>query len=184
MSFIKIGKASGEFTELDRVVKDVTNVLAEAVRPAAQAGAQVMYDQVKRNVDKIGVETGNLKRSIYQVYSRSESGPLRAQYVVSHNKSTAPHGHLIEFGFLQKYQSIVMPDGRWATLVRPEMKKKRRPGRNASEAERDAYYVLRKKGPIQHPARPFLRAAYESHADKAADAVEERLFSELNKAGV
>lgn len=78
--------------------------LNSAVRPAAQAGAQVLYDEVKRNVRKLKRHTGNLDAAIYQVFSQSKSNDQRATYDVSWNRKKAPHGHLVEFGHLQRYE--------------------------------------------------------------------------------
>lgn len=68
------------------------------VRPAAQAGAQVFYDEVKQNVGRLGRKTGNLDSSIYQVFSKSNSSDKRATYHISWNHIKAPHGHLVEYG--------------------------------------------------------------------------------------
>lgn len=78
--------------------------LHTAVRPAAQAGAQVLYDEVKRNVRSLKRHTGNLDSSIYQVFSRSQSNDNRAAYDISWNRRKAPHGHLVEFGHLMRYE--------------------------------------------------------------------------------
>jgi hypothetical protein len=48
---------------------------SEITRPAAQAGTQVLYDEVTSNVSRIGRKTGNLAASIYQVYSVDNSSP-------------------------------------------------------------------------------------------------------------
>lgn len=76
----------------------------EAARPAAQAGAQVLYDAVRVNVASLKRWTGNLQRSIYQAYSQDNSRPGYATYHVSWNHKKAPHGHLVEWGFLQRYE--------------------------------------------------------------------------------
>ena len=65
------------------------------VRAAAQAGAQVFYDEA---LLRVPVKTGTLRSSIYQVYSKENSTPEHATYHVSWNRSKAPHGHLVEFG--------------------------------------------------------------------------------------
>ena len=69
--------------------------LPDVTRPAAQAGAQVLYDEVKARVP---VHTGTLAAAIYQAYSPEESQDGVQQYHVSWNKRKAPHGHLVEFG--------------------------------------------------------------------------------------
>lgn len=86
----------------------ITEGAHDQVRPAAQAGAQVLYDEVKVRVPvskktrklKSGrtVAPGALRDSIYQVYSKDNSQAERATYHVSWNYKKAPHGHLVEFG--------------------------------------------------------------------------------------
>lgn len=95
---------SGAMAGLDAIVA-ASN---KAVRPAAQAGAQVLYDEVllrvpvaKRvKVTKGGREIlpGALKAAIYQAYSKDNSGTDHATYHVSWNAKKAPHGHLVENG--------------------------------------------------------------------------------------
>lgn len=88
----------------------------EAVRPAAQAAAEVMYREAKlrcpvsdgahyfygSNSKKSGVryyfEAGNLRDSIYQVYSKDNSSNSRAQYHIAWNHQKAPYGFMVEFG--------------------------------------------------------------------------------------
>lgn len=102
---------------LDAAIAHMDNikmVADEAIRPAAQAGAQVFYEEVKLNA-KRGNEVRHLKgkdasgkgrtrpagllaASIYQVYSKDNSDNKHATYHVSWNKKKAPHGHLVEFG--------------------------------------------------------------------------------------
>lgn len=92
--------------------------ISEALRPAAQAGAQVLYDEVKRNVAKIGKKTGNLSSSIYQVYSKDNSidGQIH-RYHISWNAKKAPHGHLVEYGHVQRYVTVIdKRTGEWVTL--------------------------------------------------------------------
>ena len=83
-------------------------VVNSAVRPAAQAGAQVYYNEVKLRA-KRGNETrylkggrtrpaGLLASAIYQVFSTKNSSEQKATYHVSWNKKKAPHGYLVEFG--------------------------------------------------------------------------------------
>lgn len=84
-------------------------VAADAnARPAAQAGAQVFYEEVLMRVPvdtkprklKSGSTSvpGALKRSIYQVFSKSNSRKGFATYHISWNHIKAPHGHLVENG--------------------------------------------------------------------------------------
>jgi HK97 gp10 family phage protein len=83
-------------------------VMKECARPAAQAGIQVLYDEVKvrapvskqARVSKKGkvIKPGALRDSIYQVYSKDNSGEAKATFHCSWNAKKAPHGHLVEFG--------------------------------------------------------------------------------------
>lgn len=102
--------------ELNAIFADMTASVEEATRPAAQAAAQVLYENVKLNVSSIGRITGNLDRSIYQVFSERQSGPGRAVYEVSWNARKAPHGHLVEFGHVMKYRTVLTRKGQWLTL--------------------------------------------------------------------
>lgn len=80
--------------QMDKIAEGIK----DQVRPSAQAGAQVLYDEVIRQVDRLGRKTGNLRRSIYQVYSKDNSNEKKTTYHVSWNARIAPHGHLLENG--------------------------------------------------------------------------------------
>lgn len=126
----------------------VTDVVPKLCRPAAQAGAQVFYDEVRTRVASLGdkpeqaaaeagvrVGTGNLYRSIYQAHSDDKSINGKQAYVISWRTgrvkkdkrdqqvqgglTIAPHGHLVEFGHWRKYK-VYKRGGRWYTRVRPE----------------------------------------------------------------
>lgn len=150
-----------------------------ATRAASQAAAQVLYDDVKRNVAKIGKVTGNLDKSIYQVYSKRQSSENKAVYEVSWNKRTAPHGRLVEYGHIQRYVVRQSNDGKFHTLVRPGMEGKPKPSRRASQAVKDAYYVLRST-PLQIAAKPFMRPAMMKF-NQAMDAAADKLVEIMNK---
>lgn len=170
-SSVRRAKASGRNTvsvKLDMgAVNDMLHKLEgdihKAVRPAAQAAAEVMYRIVLGNVDAIGKVTGNLRASIYQVFSEDKSkaagdGYSRAVYHVSWNAKKAPHGHLVEYGHLQKYQVYLGKDGKWYT---------------------------NKKAPLAHPkqiaARPFIRPAF-ARQDEAVAAAKATLLELLGAA--
>lgn len=86
--------------------------LQKATRPAAQAGAQIIYERAKVNVP-VSKEAhkfygtnavygpynpGNLRDSIYQVFSESNSYKDVSTYHVSWRKDQAPYGFMVEFG--------------------------------------------------------------------------------------
>jgi hypothetical protein len=178
----------------DLMLDELADEALDAARPAAQAGAQVLYDQVRANVQRLPRRTGKLLRSIYQKYLEDEAAPGRSSYRISWRKkrdsgeslgssSSAPHGWLVEFGHLQRYEIGRDARGRYFALVRPEMKGKPKPDRKASQAVKDAYYVPRKGGPLQIPGKAFLRSAW-SRAPQAQAAMEKRFFEELQRKGL
>jgi len=136
--------------------------IAEAARPAAQAGAQVLYNEVMRNVSRIKRKTGNLAASIYQVYSKDQSRPNGLQtYHIGWNHRKAPHGHLVEFGHLLRYEITFDP------LTKRFTTHKDRPLAT----------------PRQVAARPFIRPAAARLPD-AQQAMVDRFLAELAARGV
>jgi len=82
-----------------------------AARPAAQAGAQIIYAAAKANVpvskgahwfngthSKYQFNAGTLRDSIYQVYSKDKSREGLATYHVAWNHKKCPYGFMVEFG--------------------------------------------------------------------------------------
>lgn len=132
-----------------------------SARPAAQAGAQVIYEAVTRNVGRLKRKTGNLAASIYQVYSKSRSSASSAVYHISWNAKKAPHGHLVEFGHLQRYEVSFDP------------KTKR--------------FTTHKDRPLAAPkqiaAKPFVRPAMSSF-DEAEAAMRAKWIDQLYEAGI
>lgn len=84
----------------------------KATRPAAQAGAQIIYDRarqhapVSKRAHMFNIEgriygpfsPGNLRDSIYQVFSKSKSFKDVSTYEISWNKDKAPYGFVVERG--------------------------------------------------------------------------------------
>ncbi len=167
---------------LDSLLADLGAEVDAAVRPVAQAAAQVLYERVKINVRALGRSTGNLDRSIYQAFSPEKSvDGQRAEYHVSWNHRTAPHGHLVEWGYLQRYRYYRDNQGRVRPMVRPGMDGKKPPGRRASQAQKDVYYVTLPT-PIQVPGKAFIRSA-ESSLAEARKAAEAELWRRLFEKG-
>ena len=158
--------------DLDALVDGIEADVVAAARPAAQAAAQVLYQQVQQNVAALGRKTGNLSRAIYQVYSQSQSSEGHAVYHISWNARKAPHGGLVEFGHVQRYATYVGKDGKWYTAVRAEMRGKRRPSRRAPQGVKDAYYVTL-PAPKQVAAKAFIRSAASRLPVAQAAATEE-----------
>lgn len=142
---------------LNQRLDNIGGAALAAVRPAAQAGAQVLYDEVKLNVGRIKKKTGNLDRSIYQAFSADNSTETKATYHISWNASKAPHGHLVEYGHLMTRKAYIGSDGRW-------------------------YTSKVKIEPKMVGARPFLRPAWDAKRFAALQAAEARWITETQKA--
>lgn len=142
---------------LNQRIDNIGVAVLGAVRPAAQAGAQVLYDEVKLNVGRIKKKTGNLGASIYQVFSQDNSSEVRSTYHISWNARKAPHGHLVEYGHLMTRKAYIGSDGKWHTSkikIEPKMV----------------------------GARPFLRPAWDTKRVAALQAAEARWIAETSKA--
>ena len=103
---------------------DALKAKAEAaIRPAAQAGAQVYYDAVKATVPKskrghwfqgsaakaadtpeakraasYWFESGTLKGAVYQAFSEDRSSKDKAEYHVAWNHRKVPYGFMVALG--------------------------------------------------------------------------------------
>ena len=170
-------------SDLEGFINQSKEKIQAAVRPAAQAGAQVLYEAVKSNAGRNkkpgNLEPGNLERSIYQKFSESNSTELKATYHISWNQTKAPHGGLLEYGHIQRYKVYVGSNGNWYTAVRRSMQSKPKPKRNAPQSVKDAYYVPLPT-PKYVPAIPLVRAAVVSHGEKAVQAMKDE-FARLLK---
>lgn len=132
------------------------DTVKDAVRPIAQAGAQVFYDRVKMNVAGMGKVTGNLDSAIYQAYMKESSTPgQRELYRVSWNVKKAPHGRLLEWGWTQQYKRYIGSDGTWYT-------------------RKD----VRLDAPVQHHGRAFIRRAHAA-LPEAQEAMKAELVKRL-----
>lgn len=141
---------------LNQRIDNIGVAVLGAVRPAAQAGAQVLYDEVKLNVGRIKKKTGNLGASIYQVFSQDNSSEVRSTYHISWNARNAPHGHLVEYGHLMTRKAYIGSDGKW-------------------------YTSKIKIEPKMVGARPFLRPAWDTKRVAALQAAEARWIAETSK---
>ena len=86
--------------------------LHAATRPAAQAGAQIIYERARIEAPvsqdshyfyirgkKYGpYAPGTLRDSIYQVFSKDNSFKDVSTYHISFNKSEAPYGYIVHNG--------------------------------------------------------------------------------------
>ena len=96
-----------DFSKIAAKLDNIAKAAKEGARPAAQAGAEVFYQEVKQRVPmsakphKSGKKTynpGTLRRAVYQAFAERESGDGRAMYRVSFNKTHAFYGRFVEFG--------------------------------------------------------------------------------------
>lgn len=163
----------------DRQMDQMVVECDAAARPAAQAAAQVLYDEIHRRVPVSGkggffhgtsyaktgqkyyFASGNLKKWVYQHYNKKLSTSGKAFYSVGVNEKRAPYAHMVEYGHLQRYEvSFDKATGRFVTH-------KDRP----------------LPAPRQVAARPFIRPAM-ARFSAAMDAARARYLQELTERGV
>lgn len=108
---------SANTTQVREFLNGLGKELFKATRPIAQAGAQVFYEEAKRlapvgdkafhkfygtSYKKYGTyyvfARGSLKDSIYQKFSKDNSGPANSTYHVSYNWRFAPYAGFVEYG--------------------------------------------------------------------------------------
>lgn len=140
----------------------IENGFTEQTRPAAQAMAQVFYDDIRSNLAG-RQNTGTLYKAIYQFYMDDVSDDTNANYRISWRTAgkglglaVAPHGHLVEFGYIQRYARYKNSHGDWVTDKRRPLDEPR--------------YVR---------AHPFIRPALDK-TDAAQDAGEAILFARFD----
>lgn len=106
---VKISMNVAKFRE---DLKATAEQLNKATRPAAQAGAQIIYDRAKQFVPVSRAahmfygshavygpySPGTLRDAIYQVFSKDKSFADVSTYHISWNADKAPYGAMVEFG--------------------------------------------------------------------------------------
>lgn len=99
-------------TKFKEQLRAEVDKLHAATRPAAQAGAQIIYDRARINAPvsndshffyirgkKYGpYAPGTLRDAIYQVFSKDNSYKDRSTYHISFNKDKAPYGFVVHNG--------------------------------------------------------------------------------------
>ena len=198
-------KMAFDVDKLTSRIDELSDVMRNNVRPTAQAGAQVFYDEMKLRALTVG-KSRQLQASIYQkfvVESREDALGLSATYLISWRKQKArasikgqpnpsaglPYttmGYWIEHGYVHRYMAVEAKSGpykgQWVTLVRPEMRGKPKPKWNDSRAVKDAYWMPRPGGPLMVPPKPFLRSTYEAKQNAALDAASIEMNNALMRA--
>lgn len=161
----------------DRVAQFGQDLQDKCARPAAHQAALVLYDEMR---ERVPVDQGALKDSIYRWHDPKQSVGGKQVYLVGPRKRKAPHWHFIEYGWTQYFKVRQLPDGRWVTLVRPEMRGKKPPSKNADLSVKKAYYQpldVEKK----HPAKPYIRAAYDARIEQALQRGKDRFAERVRE---
>src|SRR5574343_2075686 len=105
-------KISINHAKLKTELQATADKLNKATRPAAQAGAEVVYQRAKQLAPVSSkphkfygtnnvygpYAPGNLRDSIYQVFSKTNSYKDVSTYHISWNADKAPYGAMVEFG--------------------------------------------------------------------------------------
>ncbi len=95
-----------------RQLQATADKMNQATRPAAQAGAQIIYERAKALAPVSSAahmfhgshaiygpyRPGTLRDSIYQVFSKDNSFRDVSTYHISWNADKAPYGGMVEFG--------------------------------------------------------------------------------------
>jgi len=198
-------KVEFDVDRLTRRIDDLSDVMRNNVRPTAQAGAQVFYDEMKLRALTVG-KSRQLQASIYQkfvVQTREDALGLSATYFISWRKQKArasikgqpnpsaglPYttmGYWIEHGYVHRYMAVEAKSGpfkgQMVTLVRPEMRGQPKPKWSDSRAGKDAYWMPRPGGPLPVAPKPFLRSTYEAKQQAALDAASQEMNNALMRA--
>lgn len=191
-----------DFGPLIKKIDGMEVAINKSIRPAAFAGSKVFYDEVRMRALTIGGST-RLQAAVYQKFVITDAKDAigeSATYHISWRKQRAktnikaaanpdaglPYstiGFWIEFGWWQRYMAKTNEDGDWYTVAKPFKKKADKPGRYASQKQKDAYWMPRTGGPVFHPAKSFLRSSYEARKNDAAQAAQARMKQLLKEAG-
>lgn len=161
-------------SELVDVVSQTTQEIRDSVdestlRKVGFAGAEVFRDEAKRNA-MAHIQTGTIYRNIIVKRLEGESdGGTKQVYLVTVRKGQyggddAFYWRFVEFGhrFVPRNRNITANGGRTGW----------REHRNAAALE---------YGTASAPAYPFMRPAYESHAQTATDVMTQTLAEQLTR---
>ena len=194
-------KADFDLGPLLAKIDGLEEKIKASIRPAAFAGSDVFYKEVRTRALTIG-GSKRLQDSVYQKFvADSAEGALgeSATYHISWRKQRAktnikgaksedaglPYstiGFWVEFGRWQRYMVRTDKNGEWYTVARPESKGKPAPGRGASQAVKDAYWMPRKDGPVYWLPKSFLRSSYEAKKAEAVKAAQDRMKELIREA--
>ena len=134
--------------------KTVTRFINKIMLSGKKSVAQgIVYEAF----EAMGAKTGNLQSAIYQAYMKESSQEGKsALYRISWNVTKAPHGRLLEHGWIQRYKVYMGKNGKWYTLKKSPLPE-----------------------PIQHPGKAFIRRAGAAEGE-AIDAMKAELQKRLD----
>ena len=148
--------------DIDRVLKGLANMgVSRVMKTASRSGAKVIVDQAKSNV---ATDDGKLRKAIFAQVRSVQNNTFRVTVGIDFKK--APHGHLVEFG----------------TKGRREAK-----GRRGRTTNRPPVLIDRKTGKVfgksvaSMPARPFMRPAFFTTADKVVVVFSKGIWRAVDK---
>lgn len=127
-------------------------VQGPALRSAAHAGAEVVYNELHARVPR---HSGALKSAIYRWHDDKASVPGRQVYAAGVNMAKAPHWHNVEYGHWRI--NVVVRDA----------------------AGRMVFTKERLPQPVWVPASPYLRPAFEAARATAEQAMRQRFYARL-----
>lgn len=128
-------------------------VQEKVIRPAAYAGARLLYDEMRLRVP---VDSGELYGSIYHWFDDKRSTEMRKIYAIGPNKAKSPHWHLVEYGHW-RVNVIVREGSRWIPT------KERLP---------DPKWV---------PASPYIRPTWDGKSQAAMTAMKTRMSERMRE---
>lgn len=163
-----------DFSEWNAVLDNLAGPARESLaRRMAVSGGRIVRDEAKQlapdgvaeaqAVQRFGgsKNPGALKAAIYTAFADKLSNAESFTYVVSWNsrKGKAPHGHLVEFGYVQPYVIVFDAErNRWITNPQKRL-----------------------RSPKIIPAQPFLRPAFEGTKQQVLNEMLETGRRELPK---
>lgn len=130
-----------DLSAFNEMIRDVVSASRDAVTPAAEAGAKIVYDATyhatpvsdkghwftgynyKDRAGKKGTgkrywfNSGNLRRSLYSVLSADNTGPGVTTYHVSWNYTKAPYAYMVHNGTSKAAANPFVVIGRDRSMV-------------------------------------------------------------------
>lgn len=147
----------------------------ECVRPAAYAGAHVLYDEIRIRVP---VDSGKLKNAIYHWHDKKHSSDAKGEhhYAIGVNKREASHWYNVEYGH---WRYNVKINGIWRKSKDPK-----RPNEKVTPpGSADFSRVHTLPGAVRAPQwvapRPYFRPAWDAAIGRAIQASKDRMAEKI-----